>query len=361
MKITKLKTVPVNLPLEKPIATAIHTIRSVGCVLVYLETDQGITGESYVFTFNAARLKVFDEMINSFAHHLEGQDPRYVEGIWQKIWSEINPIGHKGVTIYALSALDTACWDLIGKYSEMPLHHIFGACRNTVKTYASGGMWLSSSIDELVDEAQEFIEQGFLSMKIRVGNQNPETDLERVRIVRETIGRDIELMVDANQGFTPKQAIRLGRKLEKFDLAWFEEPVSANNLKGHAEVRSALNIPIASGETEYTRYGMKAMLDAQACDVLMPDLQRIGGLSEFRKVASLAAAYEIPVSTHIFTEQSLCIAASSPNCISVEHMPWFSALFCESMEIKDGMLEIPDRPGIGFTFDADSVKRFRMD
>lgn len=361
MKITKLKTVPVDVPLKKPIATAIHAIRSVGCVLVNLETDQGITGQSYVFTINAARLKVFDEMISSFAHHLEGRDPRYVEAIWEDIWKEINPIGYKGVTIYALSAIDTACWDLIGKYSEMPLHHVFGACRNTVKTYASGGMWLSSSIDELVDEAQDFLEQGFLAMKIRVGNQNPETDIERVRIVREAVGKEIELMVDANQAFTAKQAIRLGRKLEEFDLVWFEEPVHANDLKGHAEVRAALDISIASGETEYTRYGMKAMIESKACDVLMPDLQRIGGLSEFRRVAALATVYDIPISTHIFTEHSLCIGGSSPNCISVEHMPWFSSFFNESLEIKDGMLEIPDRPGIGFTFDSDVVNRFRMD
>ncbi len=360
MKITKLTTIPVNVPLEKPIATAIHDIRSVGCVLVSLETDEGISGESYIFTINAARLKAFDEMIQSFAPLIEGRNPHYVEAVWQDIWSAINPIGHKGVTISALSALDIACWDLVGKAADKPLHHLFGACRDHVKTYASGGLWLSYSIEELEHEAQSFIDQGFRAMKIRVGNIKADMDVERVAAVRKVVGPDIELMVDANQAFTAKQAIRLGRKLEEFGLVWFEEPVPAYDLTGHADVRAALDTPVASGETEYTRYGMKAMIEARACDVLMPDLQRIGGFSEFHKSAALAAAYDIPVSTHIFTEHSLSLAGSTTNCISVEHMPWFAPLFAEPLKVHDGMLEIPNRAGSGFTFSPDAIKQYRI-
>jgi L-alanine-DL-glutamate epimerase-like enolase superfamily enzyme len=165
MKITAIETQLVNLPLAQPIATAIHHIRSVGCVLLTLKTDQGIVGESYVFTINAVRLKAFDEMIRGFSHQLLGKDLHYVGAIWQAIWSEINPTGHKGVTVSALSAIDTACWDLIGKAAEKPLHHLFGAYRDRIKTYASGGLWLSQSIDELICEAQQFIDDGFRAMK----------------------------------------------------------------------------------------------------------------------------------------------------------------------------------------------------
>ncbi len=168
-------------------------------------------------------------------------------------------------------------------------------------------------------------------------------------------------MGDANQGLSVKQAIRLGRALEEFDLGWFEEPVSYLDLQGHAEVRMALGTPIASGETEYTRYGMHAMLQAGAVDVLMPDLQRIGGLSEFRRTAAIASVYHVPVSSHIFTEQSICIAASEVNCISVEHMPWCSPLFNEQMEISDGYIAVPDRPGIGFTFNQDAIASYLID
>jgi len=361
MKITQLKTTAVEVPLAKPIKTAIHDIRSVGCILVTLETDQGISGEGYVFTMNAERLKVFDEMIKSLAHQVVGRDPHFVEAIWRDIFTELNPIGHKGISISALSAVDTACWDIIGKAVDKPLHHLFGACRDKIKTYASGGLWLSYSMDELLSEAQAFIDQGFRAMKIRVGNARIDDDVERVRAVRSAIGPDIELMADANQAFSPKHAIRLGRQLEEFNLFWFEEPVPAHDLTGHADVRAALDIPIASGETEFTRYGMKDMIEAAACDILMPDLQRIGGLSEFRKAAALAAAHDIPVSSHIFTEHSLCIAGSAANCISAEHMPWFAPLFNEPLDVEDGMLDIPDRPGTGFTFNNDAVKRFRIE
>ena len=148
--------------------------------------------------------------------------------------------------------------------------------------------------------------------------------------------------------------------LIQFDLGWFEEPVLYHDLTGCAEVRAALDTPIAAGETEYTRYGMRDMLDAGAVDVLMPDLQRIGGLSEMRRVAALAAACDVPISTHIFTEYSLCIAGAEANCISVEHMPWNAPLFQEVMDIDAGEIAIPQRPGHGFSFDQQAIKRFSI-
>jgi L-alanine-DL-glutamate epimerase-like enolase superfamily enzyme len=360
MRITRVKTTLVDVPLTKPIATAIHEIKSVGCVLVELETDEGLTGESYVFTLNGVRLRSLHEMILGFTHQLQGRDPFFVSRIWQDIWNEMNPVGHKGFSIAALSALDTACWDLIGKAVEQPLYKVFGACRDKVKTYASGGLWLSQGIDQCAREAQDFVEAGFRAMKIRLGNPRIEDDVARVRAIREAVGSEIELLVDANQAFTAKQAIRLGRRLEEFNLGWYEEPVDYQNLTGHAEVRRALDIPVASGETEYSCRGMRNILEAGAVDILMPDLQRIGGLSEFRRAVALAACFDIPVSTHLFSEHSICIAASEPNCVSVEHMPWFSPLFNEQMEVHEGYLLVPDRPGVGFSFDQSAIQRYKI-
>lgn len=360
MKITGVKTTLVEVPLEKPIATAIHQMKSVGCVLLELETDQGLVGEAFVQTLNAVRLKALHEMLLGFTHRVEGRDPHDVAAIWQECWDEMNPIGHKGFSIYALTAIDTACWDLIGKAAERPLHQIFGACRDRIKTYASGGLWLSQSINSLVEEAHELIEAGFRAMKIRLGKPTIAEDVERVAAVRGAIGYEIELLADANQSLGVKHAIRLGRELEAFDLGWFEEPVLYHDLTGCAEVRAALDTPIAAGETEYTRYGMRDMLDAGAVDVLMPDLQRIGGLSEMRRVAALAAACDVPISTHIFTEYSLCIAGAEANCISVEHMPWNAPLFQEVMDIDAGEIAIPQRPGHGFSFDQQAIKRFSI-
>ena len=215
------------------------------------------------------------------------------------------------------------------------------------------------SIDEIVSEAGGLVDAGFRAMKIRLGSARIADDVARVAAVRDAVGPDIELLTDANQGLDVKHAIRLGRELERHDVRWFEEPVAYNNLAGNAEVRTSVGIDIAGGETEYTRFGMKNILDARAVDVLMPDLQRVGGLSEMRRVAAIASGYHVPVSPHLFTEHSLCIAGSEPNCISLEHMPWFSPLFNETLEIEDGYLLMPDRPGVGFTFDRQAIASLR--
>ncbi len=360
MKVASLSTTLVELPLPKPIGTAIHAIKSVGCVLVELHVDGGPTGQAFVFTINAARLSAFDEMIRGLSPFVVGRDPHDTEAIWHDIWAEVNPTGHKGVTVAAMSAVDVACWDVVGRAADLPLHKLFGACRTSIPTYASSGLWLSASIDDIVDEAAKFVAGGFRAVKLRIGNERGADDVARVRAVRDAVGPDVGLLVDANQKFDPKHAIRLGRQLEVFDLTWFEEPVSADDLRGHAEVRSALDTAIASGETEYTRFGMQAMIDQRAADVLMPDLQRIGGYSEMRKAAATAASNHLPISTHFFTEYSLAIAGSTANCISVEHIDWFAPLFVEDVELLDGDLVVPDRPGTGFTFAPQLAQRFPL-
>ncbi|MYD76156.1 MAG: mandelate racemase/muconate lactonizing enzyme family protein [Gammaproteobacteria bacterium] len=358
MKITGVHTRVVRIPLPRRIRTTIHDIASVGCVLLELRTDQGLVGESYVFTLNGIRIRVLREAVQGFAHLVEGRDPHCVNGITMSMWDEMNPVGHAGYPVAAMSAIDTACWDLVGKAADLPLHRIFGACRNRIRTYASGGLWLSDPIGVLERDAEDFLSQGFRAMKIRVGSARVEDDIRRVQAVRDVVGPDIELLADANQGLNVGQAVRLGRGLEALGVGWLEEPVSYLDLAGHAAVRSRTTIPVASGETEYTRFGMQRMLEAGAVDILMPDLQRIGGLSEFRRTAAIASVHHVPVSSHLFTEQSLCVAASEPNCMSVEHMPWFGVLFNESMSIRDGSIEVPDRPGLGFTFNQDAVKRY---
>lgn len=360
MNITGLRCVQVEIPLEKPIRTAIHDVRTVGCVLVYLDTDEGITGEAYNFTMNAVRLDVLQSMIESLAPQVVGRDVSDAESLWDAMWRDLNFFGQKGIGIFALSSIDTACWDAAGKAAGLPLYKLFGACRESVDVYASGGLWLSLTIDELVEEARDFLARGFRAMKIRVGKKRIDEDVERVAAVREAIGPDVTLMADANQGFDASHAIRLGRRLEAFALDWFEEPVPAWDLQGHAAVAAALDTPIASGETEYTRYGMRDMLNARAADILMPDLQRIGGLTELRRVANLASSFDVPISTHIFSEQSLSIAGSAINCIYLEHMPWFENLYRESMHLVDGRMAMPQGDGLGFTFDPDAVDRLRI-
>jgi L-alanine-DL-glutamate epimerase-like enolase superfamily enzyme len=276
------------------------------------------------------------------------------------MWREINFLGHKGVTIFGLAAIDWACWDIRGRAQGMSVGRMLGRARDRVPAYASGGLWASMSIDELQAEAKGFVAEGFKAVKMRIGLPEIAVDLERVAAVREAIGASIGLMVDANQGLTVNHAIRLGRGLEKYNLVWFEEPVQAYDLAGSARVAAALDTPIASGETEYARYGFQDMLERGSADILMPDLERVGGVSEWLKVANMAAALDIPVSPHIFTEHSLQLCAVAANVHYTEHMPWFTELFQERMEMVDGDIIIPDRPGMGFSFNPDAVARFAV-
>ena len=360
MRVTGLSTVIVDVPLPKPIRSAIHTINSATCVLVTIDTDDGVSGEGMAFTINGARIGSVDALIRDLEPMILGRDPHDTAAIWEDLWDALNFVGQKGIPLFGMSAIDTALWDIVGKAAGRPLHKLFGAARDSVPAYASGGLWVSLSIDELQQEALDFLAQGHRAMKIRVGKGPVAGHIERVAAVRDVIGPDIKLMADGNQSLTVKEAIRLGRELEPFDLTWFEEPVPCWDFEGHAEVRAALDMPLASGETEYTRYGMRQMIEAKACDILMPDLERIGGYTEFRRSAALAAAYDIPVTPHLFTEYSLCMAGSLPNCFIVEHMPWFGPLYNESLEIVDGEIAIPNRPGHGFTFDLNAVDRFRV-
>jgi L-alanine-DL-glutamate epimerase-like enolase superfamily enzyme len=240
----------------------------------------------------------------------------------------------------------------------LPIHRLIGAARDRVPTYASAGMWLSSSIDELQAEAQGFLDQGFRAMKMRLGKATAAEDVARVRAVRDAVGPGVALMADANQQMTVNQAIRLGRMLEEFDLTWFEEPLPAYDLEGVARVAAALDTPIASGETEYTRYGFRQMLEQKSADVLMPDLQRVGGVTEFLRVAHMADAFDVPVSSHLFPEMSIQVLAALGNATWLEHMAWFAPLYDGGLAVEDGFVPVPQGPGWGLALDPRALERF---
>ena len=362
MKITRLRTQLVNLPIEPAIITSLFpTIHTATCVLTFLETDQGLVGEGLVFSINGARLSVIHEMIRSLEPMVLGLDPRHGASLNVRAWRELNFLGYDGVSIVGLAAIDNALWDLRGKAAGLNVAHLIGAARNSVPVYASGGLWLSSSIDQLQREAADFVARGFRAMKTRVGPTDPDQMVARVRAVREAIGPEIGLMVDINQQMNVKQAIRIGRRMEELNLTWLEEPVIYHDHAGEATIRAALDTPIASGETVHTHRGILRMLQAGAADVLMPDLQRMGGPTEFLKAGALCEAYNIPCASHLFPEMSLALLAALPGGSWMEHMPWFEKLYAERIELNaDGRAIVPDRAGWGFSFDPAAVKRFAV-
>jgi L-alanine-DL-glutamate epimerase-like enolase superfamily enzyme len=361
MKITRLRTELVHMPFTPPIGSALHELRSADCVLVFLETDAGLVGEGLACTLNGVRLKVVHEMVLSLEPLVIGLAPEMSGAFHLRARRDIAFIGQKGVSIIGLSAVEEALWDLRGKAAGMNLAHLIGACRSAMPAYQSGGLWYDRSIDALQREAADFVKEGWRGMKMRLGKRDPLEDVARVRAVREVIGPEIALMVDSNQQWTVAQAIRRGRMLEEFDLAWFEEPIPFHDHEGEALVTAALDTPVASGETEYTSRGMFEMLRLKSADILMPDLQRMGGPAEFLRAANIAAAFDVPVASHLYPEMNLALLAAAPNAMFLEYMPWCTPLYQERIALDgDGHAIVPDRPGWGFSFDPAAIKRFRL-
>ena len=359
MKITGIRTMTVDVPLEEPVITAIHDIRSIGYVLVFVDTDADVTGEGHLFSISARHMEPLEAMAAGLGRALVGEDAHRVEGLWHRLWGEVNFFGHKGISLFALSALDMALWDARGKALGQPVHRLLGSCREAVPAYHSGGLWLSRSQDDLVAEAKKFLDQGIRAMKMRLGKPRWQEDVARAEALRDAVGPDARLMADANQGFDAAHALRLGRALEAVGLDWFEEPVPAYDVAGHAALAAALDTPIATGETEYTRYGFRPLIEQKAADVLMPDLGRVGGITEFVRVAHMAQAWDLPVSPHVYPEPSLQLCGALQNCGMLEYMPWSAPLFAERIEFEDGQALVPDRPGLGFSFDLDALERYR--
>lgn len=361
MKITALRTEVVHIPFTPPIGSRLGKLSSVDCIIVFLETDAGLIGEGLVFTLNRSRVAVLHEMVRSFEPLLVGLDPELGGTLSARAVADMNFVGHAGVSVMGLAGVDSALWDLRGKAAGLNVSRLIGACCTAVPAYNSSGLWYTRSIDELQREAAGFVAQGWKAMKMRLGKSDPREDAARVRAVREAIGPDIALMVDSNQQLTVPKAIRLGRMLEEFNLAWFEEPIPYHDHAGEAAIAAALDTPVASGETEYTRRGMLEMLRLRSADILMPDLQRMGGPTEFLRAAHLAESFDTPVSSHLFPEMNHALLATLPNAIYLEWMPWFEPLYQDRIELDgEGRAVVPLRAGWGYRLDPKAIGRYKV-
>jgi L-alanine-DL-glutamate epimerase-like enolase superfamily enzyme len=361
MKITRLRTALVQIPFDPPIGLGGPAVlRASGLVLVFVESDQGVTGEGLVFTFNGQRMAVLDAMVKSFEPLLAGLDPQHSGTFMMRAWSDLRTYGSSGIAALCLAGVECALWDLRAKLLGVNVARMLGACRTVIPAYQSSELWVSLSRDELQRSAAEQVSAGYRAMKMRLIGDIPQ-DVARVRAVREAIGPDILLMADANQKLTVPLALRLGRMLEEFNLTWFEEPVPAHDHAGEAQIAAALDTPIASGESVYTSRGAFEMLQQRSCDVLMPDLLRMGGPSEFIKAAHLAEAFNIPVSNHTYPEMSIGLLAAIPNVNFLECMPWVSAVYQQRVELDgQGRAVVSARPGWGFDFDPAAIKRYSV-
>jgi L-alanine-DL-glutamate epimerase-like enolase superfamily enzyme len=357
MKITKLRCEAVYIPFPQPIG---HGMSGSDGVLACLETDEGVVGEGFICTLKREFTKVLYEMVKSLEPLVVGLDPRMSGSFNAKAWSSVGFIGAAGVSVMGIAAVDCALWDLRGKQAGMNVAHLMGAAVSSVPVYASGNLWRSLSIDDVQKNAALHLQKGYRAMKVRIGKDLNDA-VARVKAVREVIGPDVALMTDPHQAYGVAEAIRLGRMLEEFNLTWFEEPTSPEDHGGEAAIAAALDTPIASGESVYTSCGIHAMLQQRSADILMPDLQRMGGPTEFLKAAHLAEAYHTPISPHHLHQMSIALVAALPNAIYLESMPWFDPIYRDEIELNaEGRAVVPDRPGWGFAFDDQAIKRLRI-
>ena len=359
MKITKVDTDVIRIPLDKPIGSALGEIRDFGCVLVTLTTESGVTGENLIFTLNNRRTQVLCQMVNELSDLVIGCDAGHIAHFWAKAWKDINFFGHKGISIMGISALDGALWDAFGKSLNAPLYRLLGGAKTHVPAYHSGGLWLSRSIPELVEEAESFVDMGFKAIKIKLGDVDAQRDLHVVAEVRRMIGSEVTLMVDYNQSLSPKEAIRRIQMIEPYDIHWVEEPVAAEDLQGHATVRQSVNVGIQTGENWWFPRDAERAMSAHACDMMMPDLMKIGGITGWLSVMGMASAASMPVSSHIFIEASSHVLPVTPTCHWLEFMDFGSMIMAEPYVINNGAVSAKG-PGLGMAWDESAVARYAV-
>ena len=365
MKITSIETISLNNPRATPIQDATtetpNNYSGRGQLFVRIYTDEGVEGLG--MTYSSPGVK--DVVESALMQILIGRDPMDTEKIWDDMLWKVRSYGRKGVALCAISAVDIALWDLKAKFLNLPLYKLLGAYTNSVPVYGSGG-WTNLTKSELIQEMTDYVESGIPRVKMKVGKNfgNCEReDIERVEAVRDAIGYDIALYIDANNGYRKKQAIYMAKEFEQFQVGWLEEPLIPDDVDGMSEIARSTTIPIASGELEYTKYGFKELIYRGGADIVQPDVGRVGGVTEWIKVAHLAESFNLPVAPHALQLVHLHLCCAIPNIKAVEYMNislenadlWMT----EFPKQSNGMWSpFHDKPGLGLDLDHYSVAKY---
>jgi len=359
LRIAAVEVVPLHFALLPAFRAAVRTIDSVDPVLVRVRDDQGLEGLGLAFAFGADDARPIVEVARALGAARVGGDALAVESHTQAMRAALALAGAGGPALAALSAIDLALWDLAARRAGLPLWRMLGGARERIATYGSGGS-LALSVDALVAETAGFMHDGHRAVKIKAG-YGAATDAARVRALREAFGADLRIAVDGNQQWTPKAAIRWARTLEPLDLWWLEEPVRADDVAGHAEVRSAVAMDLATGETLFGMPDVARMLAGRGADLLMPNLQRVGGITAWRRLAAAAGLAGVPMAAHVFPEYQVHLMCAVPEAVALEWWPGWPWLWEERLQVRDGLATPPAGPGIGLTLDESLVRAHRAD
>ncbi|MET9220065.1 mandelate racemase/muconate lactonizing enzyme family protein [Streptomyces sp. NPDC003300] len=353
-RIRSVRLSSVYLPLAVPVSDAKvltgvqKAMTEVALLFAEIGTEDGHEGIGFGYSKRAGGPGQFAHA-REVAGELVGEDPNDIGRLWGKlVWAGAS-VGRSGLATQAIAAFDIALWDLKAKRAGLPLAKLLGAHRDSVRCYNTSGGFLHTPVEQVMENATASLERGIGGVKIKVGQPDSAEDLKRLAAVRAHLGDGVPLMVDANQQWDRPTAARLGRALESFGLTWIEEPLDAYDAEGHAALAAALDTPIATGEMLASVAEHVALIDARACDIIQPDAPRVGGITQFLKLAALADHHRLQLAPHFAMEIHLHLAAAYPHEPWVEHFEWLEPLFNERLEIRDGRMHLSDRPGLGFT------------
>ncbi len=360
MRICQVDTALYRIPPHRPIYDATQQFEAMELIVLTIRTASGAQGVGFTYTIGRGGRAVKTLLDTEIVPLLHGEDALANERIWEKLWWTLHWVGRGGIFSLAQAAVDIALWDLKARVVDVPLYRLLGGYRDRVPTYNTDGGWLNHALPDLVAEATAQVADGFKGIKLKVGKESLTEDLDRLAAVREAIGPAVPLMVDANMRFTPAEAIRRGRAFEPFDLLWFEEPLEADDVAGHAAVQHALAIPLAIGESLYNRHTFAEYVRAGGARILQPDAGRVGGITEWMKIAKLAQAHNVSIAPHFLMELHIHLAAAVPNAIFVEYIPFLHRFVAEPLRIEDGHLRVPDAPGHGIDFLWDKMADLRV-
>jgi L-alanine-DL-glutamate epimerase-like enolase superfamily enzyme len=363
MKITGYRAETLNVPEDDPLANMPEEAgRTRPIVILRLRTAEGIEGIG-VTLYGGRMSGSLRTAVEELAALTVGEDPMRIERIVAKLRQGTgDACGPGGIFTLALSAIDVALWDIKGKALDQPLWKLLGGHRERVPTYASGSLRRGLTDDQAQRAALTLLQKGFREMKTQMalpGSPTPAEEVRRVRVVRDAIGPDIKLMCDINQRWRPEQAVDIGSRVEDVGLFWLEDVTTADDYAGLARVTAALKTPVAGGEYVWGIVPFRHMIEAHSVDIVMIDLARVGGVSQWMKVAGMAEAFNLPVVSHVMPEMLAHLVAACPNGLTVEYMPWMLALYEETPVLEAGELVLPNRPGLGLKFDEKAIAAFK--
>ena len=359
LTLRSLKARPIVLKLERPIVARIATITDWPLILIDLTTNEGVVGRSYLEPYSVKAMKYLIPALHDLGDLMAGRDVAPVD-IHEAARKSLHFVGYQGLAMIAVSGLDMAAWDARAKAAGVPLCVLLGGSVGPVKAYNSNGLWLKEP-EAVAAEAVELLgEGGFKGLKLRLGRDRLGDDLATIGAVREAVGADIELMVDFNQGLNLAEALIRCHAIDDLGLAWIEEPIVYDNLDGYARLAAELKTPLQIGENFYGPREMHKALQRGACDLVMPDFMRIGGVTGWMRAAAIAGSAGIPMSTHLYPEVAAHVMRVTETAHWLEWQDWADPILQQPYAIKDGHLHIPDVPGVGIEWNEEVVEAHQI-